>query len=762
MEVTKVSKSKNVEPLLQAKEELVRKIQSDGLSITPAIIEANLIPNAHHAILTVWHPELRDGRAMAFLARESDVAYRQLCRAQLNLEIFSRGTTLNERLLARAERLQREWVNLSIIISNSKKAEMLLWDSSRSVLTVARTLWDELKPDLRFLEALQKQHNELPGVSDLPRLPEAAVDAARPLRATFQKHLLLTRARSLDQVLASKKGQQQLCVAATDLTAKSYSDAHRSRHYSPEILQDLPPIFSIGIDFDLLDLFLCYLQALGCYLPNATGFICYAYSREPSRGVRGSAFVYALSDGESAAALDQAQLQTCYEAITAAIDDHKHTDIKPAKTCFTIPQTDILKLPPTDILKLALDSAIRDTSRDRLKDHRSLLGLSNPDSTQVLILREVMIAAGLLSAKVHEGRGLHFAFALSEGLLWREVEGTLSHESDACISENAEKFANLVNAHWSIFQAERVVGVIDVEQRSRKGRIALSKLVRLKAPPRWSGLPSQVFSHVADVVPGCSIVHATGDSRVLLYHDKCPVLRWDVRTNDIDTMGTVDDVVKNILRIVGLTGTQSVFDRHLEETLKEALQEVSETPGDGALLFILPPKGNGEEGNTFHDVAKSIIRQMDQGEYQMAWRKEKSLYSLDRTLLRAMLVLDGASVINEQRITPRFVVYPHVTGCDKGPHAFSLMDLTRREEPCSCAKALDEILGAEKLKDKLLERIRDLDGKGSKHHGAANASVLLWKTAHNRSVDFRVITISADGPIKEWPDALGLVRREST
>jgi len=50
-----------------------------------------------------------------------------------------------------------------------------------------------------------------------------------------------------------------------------------------------------------------------------------------------------------------------------------------------------------------------------------------------------------------------------------------------------------------------------------------------------------------------------------------------------------------------------------------------------------------------------------------------------------------------------------------------------------------------------------LDGKGSKHHGAANLTLLMWyKRQCSEIDDFQVMTVSADGPVSQWRKKLYL------
>lgn len=139
-----------------------------------------------------------------------------------------------------------------------------------------------------------------------------------------------------------------------------------------------------------------------------------------------------------------------------------------------------------------------------------------------------------------------------------------------------------------------------------------------------------------------------------------------------------------------------------------------------------------------------------------------------------MLVLDGATLLTKDTIEPRFVVYPH-HNYNGTPQAFSLTPVANDVD--SLLQLFPNLSLSTHARKRLATRISSvLAGKGSKHHGAANASVLLWeaaqeqrkqnkelgKSAQGQKLGFRIITISADGPIKEWPDELGLVQREET
>jgi len=183
----------------------------------------------------------------------------------------------------------------------------------------------------------------------------------------------------------------------------------------------------------------------------------------------------------------------------------------------------------------------------------------------------------------------------------------------------------------------------------------------------------------------------------------------------------------------------TLLKRYLKKIIAETIEEISEAEGEGAMLIVADDKIG---------IDKFLVS-MDEDNLQMQWRNNNFLKFVDKTLLRAMLIMDGTTLIKgtnlqDSTIDPRFVVYPY----DKNS-AFSVLD------------------DSNILKNDI--NLDVLRGKGSRHHGAANLSVLLISNDQNRlyefkqylSVDnhnlklpFSIITISADGPIKQWPNVL--------
>lgn len=179
---------------------------------------------------------------------------------------------------------------------------------------------------------------------------------------------------------------------------------------------------------------------------------------------------------------------------------------------------------------------------------------------------------------------------------------------------------------------------------------------------------------------------------------------------------------------------------YLKKIITETIEEISEAEGEGAMLIV---------ANDNVKIDKFLAR-MDNENLQMEWRKNKSLKFVDKTLLRAMLIMDGSTLIKSSdeknaEIKPRFLVYPH-----KKDKAFSVLH------------------PGNTLVSHIMNNILDvLKGKGSRHHSAANLSMLLIlndskclskfnqylkNNQQNLDLPFRIITISADGLVKQWPN----------
>lgn len=399
---------------------------------------------------------------------------------------------------------------------------------------------------------------------------------------------------------------------------------------------------------------------------------------------------------------------------------------------------------------LAMTKAFQDSSSSLPEPiHKRLRGWINGTNLDDVCAHRLVILAKQLAERhsVHEGRQLHYRFAYApSAALWQEIEDVLSFEASDDVTRNGarsntgaiEEQAKLIEAHWSIFQPERVFGIVDTLMSQQMPR--LQRVVRVRPPARWSALESEAMDSLAKAAKPCLAVVVLRQWLVRLSFSKdgaagdtFDTLEWDIREPREKPPQANTEILKNLATVARIDKDGG----RVESMLATVLSEVSEATGEGALLIAV---GNGKGKH----VVKHTCMEMDSPTKQMAWRSSKRLQWVDRTLLRAMLILDGATVIQpdgdkEAIIRPRLVVYPVVT-CKKHPTGFSVISWKKpRWEPgCTCP-TLDE--------DEITRVQSNLLGKGSRKHGGANIAVLLEQ--HTDAT--LVVSVSADGPIEKWP-----------
>ena len=394
---------------------------------------------------------------------------------------------------------------------------------------------------------------------------------------------------------------------------------------------------------------------------------------------------------------------------------------------------------------VAVNSALQDSSsslpesiQKKLKSWITGTGLDEVCAHQLIALAKQLAE----KHSVHEGRQLRYRFAYAaSAALWQEIEDVLSFEASGVTAygDTGEQ-AKFIEAHWSIFQPERVFGIVDTLTSEHTPR--LQRVVRVRPPARWSALESEAMDSLAKAAKPCLAVVVLRQWLVRLSFSNdnavAHTLEWDVREPTPKAQAT-EDLASELATVVG---KGKGHEERVHKLLATVLSEVSEATGEGALLVAV---GNDK----VKDVVERTCMPMDSATKQMAWRNSKRLQWVDRTLLRAMLILDGATVIQpdvdkEAIICPRLVVYPIVT-CKKHPTGFSVISWKNKKPPlepgCTCPDVnADEI---QRVQEKLL-------GKGSRKHGGANIAVLLERTRGSGGKTL-VISVSADGPIEKWP-----------
>jgi hypothetical protein len=687
------------------------------------------IENVDLAIITVWDPKLPLGRFSHFMNDQEDY-YRAL--ANINLSIFGRGTTLNERLLCFSARVGWKPVQIEITVNND---EDLLFkvDNNVARIILSTTTWEKFRiHNTRGFLELREQMIE----QNLP-----PTEAGRTLEELYGSNLRRQRLCILDECLGifadtDNKSDffETLWYLTSDEDIRFYRKKQKFSEQEDISFKHLSP----SVDFALVDEFLAFLQALSYYYSDSKNIIGVSkaskspgrkYSRLPDFGASINIIStehLKLPEGEG--------IRSKFERILTASSD------KPSEILGKRKMKKISLGEPNSKFQMALNDPNFDS--EHIKKQVEMF----PN------FYNLMIAMDLLSNTIHEGRDLLFTFLYGEGDVWRVTQNVLSEEEPEMYSKlpKAREFAHLMEHHWSIFQGERVAGFIDKTQANRvklEGGIPLSKIIQLKP---FSPLYSKLLKQSLGMLEEGIAVSTSGRGRVRIYYkhsnDNVQIIQWDTISNELELLSKdIGSIADTILKL-SISGDFQHINR-VKAVIEEAIEEVSDSLGEGAMIIV------GEE-----DYIKNYLQDMDIDEAKMNWRVRNPLILLDKILLRTLLIMDGATwfVKNNNPIKsfvePRFVVYPHCSQCNPS-HAFSALD-----ENC---KAYATIPGP--TRDSIKDNKRILNGKGSKHHGAANLSLLLFilnkcKPDNNK---FRIFTVSADGPIKEWPHELLIERRET-
>jgi hypothetical protein len=185
-------------------------------SALPTIIAECIPPDEYRTnllltALTVWQPNLRDGRALAFkcFKEDSDTTKRLKEIALLNIEIFGRGTTLNERLLNFANNSKNEFVMIALDFSNEASFDIRLEDNK--LFFDIGYIWNDLK-STKKIKYLKRRKDFLDSQGEQFLL----IDAARALRLEFSKTLEEQRHEVLNRLLLKNNYLKSLLFSAME------------------------------------------------------------------------------------------------------------------------------------------------------------------------------------------------------------------------------------------------------------------------------------------------------------------------------------------------------------------------------------------------------------------------------------------------------------------------------------------------------------------------------------------------------------------
>lgn len=674
-----------------------------------------------HVVLGVWHPRLRDGRLFNIIAQDESQGWRKVGLANLNLHVFPRGSTLNERFRARVFRSE---ACCQITVAIQDIAPAIQWTGGTNLLTVSVSLWEKLSPSQEVLDLQNTALNFLienkeDWTSD--KIMNWAVENARPMRSAYGKTLKSARGKAIDLIVETGD-LTQLCKATADLSTEE--DLRRAGLNEGDEI-------TIGCHAELLDLFMGFLQALAHYAPEARTFTGLLYQPEQENMVHvedhGCSLI-AVSSGnlDLSAPLPQGTetLNEIYKRVDGATQE-------------SFPSVEIDGLQAPALLTHLLLSWEKTIWND------CPVGMHLPGFVQRLVR-----VAELLSTDVHEGRRCCYTFALGSGAIWRTIDETISYES-AGPTLSVESFVRLVRSHWSIFQQPRIAGLVeitDIPHLSKQKRVFLSKLVKFRTSPQGEASKSLLFRYVTGLDQSAVVIHTRGDGGLLIYQGGNLAYRLEVATG-AEASGSgvsLDAIADSALRACSQGWAQGELE-YLRGVLLQVVEEISDASGEGCLAVFVHDKGPVE----------AFLGQMDRKDNRMRWRYPKSILGLDASLLRSFLILDGATLVSKDKVEPRLLIYPHD---DSSPaHSFDAISLLSQTSSRQFFGILKEALRQNGKLSGLLEGLLGLDGKGTKHHGAANLTLLLWyKKYANQLTDFQVVTVSADGPVTQWTRKLSL------
>ncbi len=499
-------------------------------------------------VVTFWDEKFSEGRIWNFLPCDKAENFENL--AELNLHIFGRGTTLNERLLSFAENNRdKNYVKLGIHIDNGDLLKCSV-NEERAIIHIGENIWEKLgnidNTDYnKFRESVLEEGQLL--------------DGARVIRNTYGKELRKCRLEAVVnnwRSLFKREKDEQDFFKLLYLTTPNNEIQKYRESQGLEKINSSEQLF-LGTDFGLVDNFVSFLQALAHFYQNAKVILgtCRAWERKsgilyPEYGCA----VNLISENENFKIKNNTitKIMDLAEKIARII---KIQDSLYIKLPLNQNETNLIQKKGNksfqDNFQQALndpnlDRELKEKIEDKLKDSRGLKNLLN--------------AVGLLSSKVHEGCKLSFTFLYGGGTSWRIIEDTLSEEEKGKYQlkiKLPEDFAKVVEEHWSVFQGERVAGFIDATKLAHnEAEIPFTKIVRLNP---YHTLPGPLFKECVRISHDSLIIYSSGNGKVRVFsfeEDKKvgrEMFRWDTINNKIEkTSWEVNQIADDILKLLSI------------------------------------------------------------------------------------------------------------------------------------------------------------------------------------------------------------------
>lgn len=197
-------------------------------------------------VLALWLPQLQTGRAISFWS--SSRATNDLRRlAELNIEIFGRGTTLSERLLNFAKNSKKEYVMLTISCEDASFGIVEENAANDHLPFTVGYIWNDLKPSSRYKDMR---------ADILSAKTYSIIDMARILKMDFGAELEDQQHNALNKLLLKEKYLKDLFKAIKAL--KNPDENVKNEEVEVPLSQN----FTVAISF------MKFIQALAHFVPD--------------------------------------------------------------------------------------------------------------------------------------------------------------------------------------------------------------------------------------------------------------------------------------------------------------------------------------------------------------------------------------------------------------------------------------------------------------------------------------------------------------
>jgi hypothetical protein len=359
-----------------------------------------------------------------------------------------------------------------------------------------------------------------------------------------------------------------------------------------------------------------------------------------------------------------------------------------------------------------------------------------------------MELAGRLAFEKHEGKTINFAFLVGTDAIWPAISEVLSADlgipdyysqrlyfSD---NENLDLIEMICKSNYSIFQIPGVVAFYNTASARFINILRLrqpSKEDMMKYDDKITDLDDlfcfsiNKIREISKEEKAC-IISTEGDGKVRVY----AYGKDDNEDSNRSDLKFIWDINRGkIYRPIPMEYINAAFNYFLDEgtnyklrkNLSTVIRKISTTIGEGTMLILIPNEEERDKLEKFL-VAMEYLRP--------EWQRNLNI-NFPKELLRAAFIMDGSTLISryqngEVKVEPRYAVYPF-----QNDKAYGIIKQLIKSELTTVGK------------NQKRKFVKKLSGKGSKTHGAANLSKLL-------ECKVKIITISADGPVKIWSNEL--------